>query len=147
MQTRARTAAALALVVQSLALFGCAGGRQPVYPVHGKVVDSRNRPATGALVIFNRIGEIGAGSLKPVGRVEEDGEFRLTTYTEEDGAPAGEYAVTILWPAPRKGPFVPEGPDQLKGSYADPKNPKFRFTVQKDVESEVPTIHLDKKDS
>jgi hypothetical protein len=81
---------------------------------------------------------------KPVGRVAEDGEFRLTTYREEDGAPSGEYAVTILWPGEKKTPFGPASPDQLKGTYADPKSPKLRFTVGPTVDNEVPTIKLRK---
>ena len=135
----------LSLLLLSLVLSGCSAGKEPVYPVHGKVLDGQDRPAAGALIIFNPLGQNGSSSLKPVGRVEEDGEFRLTTYTEEDGAPSGEYGVTILWPTPKKTPFGPEGPDQLKGAYADPKNPKIRFTVGANTENEVPTIRLKRR--
>jgi len=127
-----------------LLLAGCSGVKEPLYPVHGKVLDARDKPATGALVIFHPVDRDEIRVPKPVGRVAEDGEFRLTTYTEEDGAPSGEYAVTILWPGEKKTPFGPPGPDQLKGTYADPKSPKFRFTVGPTVDNEVPTIKLPK---
>jgi hypothetical protein len=135
---------ARAAMLLTLLLAGCGGAREPLYPVHGKVLDAQERPATGALVIFNPLDQDRIGVSKPVGRVAEDGEFRLTTYTEEDGAPSGEYAVTILWPGEKKAPFAPAAPDQLKGTYADPKSPKLRFTVGPLVDNEVPTIKLPK---
>jgi hypothetical protein len=132
----------LAFIALYLVLSGCGTGKEPVYPVRGRVLDEKDHPAAGALIIFNPLGQNGSNSPKPVGRVEEDGEFRLTTYTEEDGAPSGEYGVTILWPAPKKTPFGPEGPDPLKGAYADPKNTKIRFAVGANTDNEVPTIRL-----
>jgi hypothetical protein len=35
--------------------------------------------------------------VKPRGQVEADGTFTLTTYEAGDGAPAGEYQVTVEW--------------------------------------------------
>jgi hypothetical protein len=131
------------LVLAGLAfLVPSCGGRNPVYPVHGRVLDGRGKPAAGALVIFHPSGSDNPGTLNPVGRVDSAGDFRLTTYTEGDGAPAGAYAVTITWPTPRKTPFGREGPDQLRGSYSDPRAAKIHFEVEKRPDNEVPVIKL-----
>ena len=128
-----RWAAVLALIVCS-----CGGGRTPVYPVRG-----RDKPATGALVVvFHPADGDDPAAPRPVAQVDDQGAFRLTTYAEGDGAPAGDYAVTILWPAPRKTPLDPEGPDQLKGRYGNPKTAKIRFKVERQPHNEVPVLKL-----
>lgn len=33
----------------------------------------------------------------PHARVNDDGTFELTTYVPGDGAPAGEYRITVVW--------------------------------------------------
>jgi hypothetical protein len=132
----------LPLPLLCLLLAGCGSGRAPVFPVHGRVLDARGKPAVGAMVVFQPADDRSTAFPKPVARVEEDGTFSLTTYSADDGAPAGEYAVTIIWPGPRKSPFAPEGPDQLKGAYADPKRSRTRFTVADKSDNEVPTIRL-----
>jgi hypothetical protein len=76
-------------------------GRKPVYPVSGKVL-FQGRPAKGAMVKFHP--QDGSDTaLVPRGEVDADGTFRLTTYQQHDGAPAGRYAVTIFWGVPSKG--------------------------------------------
>src|SRR5437879_6143573 len=80
---------------------GCArDGRKPVYPVHGRVLDGNNKPAAGALLIFHPIEVSDLDLTKPLAHVRDDGTFALTTYNKDDGAPEGEYAVTIEWQQP-----------------------------------------------
>src|SRR5262249_10301058 len=111
-------------------------------PVRGKVLDAQKKGAAGAVVYFNPTDPNYGDLNKPVGKVNEDGTFTLTTYEQGDGAPAGEYVVTIVWPAPRKTPLDPEGGDRLQGRFADPKSSKIRFTVNKESENNVPDIVL-----
>jgi len=137
----ARRALALALACLAALAPACARkGRKPVYPVTGRVVDAKGQGAAGALVTFHPQGDPDPN--KPVATAEADGAFALTTYVKGDGAPAGDYVVTVVWPTPRKTPFEPEGGDQLKGALADPKTSKIRFTVQAGASNEVPTIQL-----
>jgi hypothetical protein len=86
----------LAGAVLALTVVSCSENRKPVYPVHGKTL-FRGKPAEGALVIFNPVDETDPKAVKPQGVVGTDGSFEIGTYTEKDGAPAGEYAVTFVW--------------------------------------------------
>ena len=47
---------------------------------------------------LRRIGrrQIGIG-VRPVGQVDKNGYFTLTSYANGDGAPEGEYQVTVVW--------------------------------------------------
>ena len=63
-----------------------------------------------------------------------DGSFELTTYAMHDGAPEGEYRVTVTWP----DDSMPEDEcecvdvlqhDRLSGKYADPQTTSLLVTV------------------
>src|SRR4051794_21088336 len=78
-------------------LAGCSrpAGRVPVYPVAGRVAVTGEVPE-GALVVLHA-SQGDAKDLRPSGKVFKDGSFRVTTYDADDGAPAGEYKVTVHW--------------------------------------------------
>src|SRR5262249_36760667 len=126
-----RLSCATALGCLAVLASSCGEGRKPVFPVQGRLVDAKDRPAAGALVVFHPAQADPRDPIRPLGRVGEDGRFALTTYKEGDGAPAGEYVITVTWPAPRKTPFEPDPGDQLKGRYANPERSTQRFTVEK----------------
>ena len=138
----ARRVGALAAVGLAVLASSCGAGRKPVFPVRGQVLDAQGKPAAGALVIFHPVQADPKGPLKPVGHADENGRFTLTTYKEGDGAPAGEYVITLTWPRPKKTPFDPEGGDQLQGRYANPDRSNFRFTVENKPDNEVTAIRL-----
>jgi hypothetical protein len=108
-------------------LAGCSqpdDGRIEVYPVTGKVTVN-GAPAAGAEVVFyGATPELkGPNVAPPEGMTDENGEFQLRTYDADDGAPAGTFNVSVIWPEP-----IPEGvdtemyqpQDRLKGKYTDP---------------------------
>lgn len=132
--------AILALVVMIPA---CAK-HKPVFQVKGRVLDSNGKPAAGATVVFHpTVADPKDKDIaKPTAQVDADGNFNLTTYKTGDGAPQGEYNVTVFWPAPKKNPFDAVGADQLKGAFADPKTSKIKFTVEKKDLNEVPPIKV-----
>jgi hypothetical protein len=109
---------------------GCARNtRKPVFPVRGQVfVDGK--PAAGATVFFNPVGP-DPDAVAPFGVVDAGGSFSLTTYLTFDGAPAGEYVVTVRCPGPPQRGEDGGGPDRLKGRYTDPKTSTLRATVEK----------------
>jgi hypothetical protein len=95
--------------------------RKPVYPATGRVF-CQGKPAEGASVALVPLDDDNPKARRPGAQVQQDGSFRLSTYDSYDGAPAGRYAVTIVYPSPAKkenGENV--GPDLLQGRYADPK--------------------------
>lgn len=119
-------------------------GRPAKVPVTGKVMFKKTTPAAGALVVFHPAEaeterQIGG---KPFARVREDGSFALTTHEQDDGAPPGEYGVTVDWrkAAPKAagklslggdgGEGAPAGVSALSPKYGNPAKPAFTFTVK-----------------
>lgn len=120
-------------------LLTCAGcesddGRVKVYPVDG-VVQVRGEPLEGAELVFYPVAESlkGPGMPIPAGTTDENGKYQLRSFDPEDGAPAGEFKVTIFWPEP-----IPSNVDQemyqpkdrLKGRYSDPNTSPLTATVE-----------------
>jgi hypothetical protein len=122
------TRAAL-LAAAALAPAGCGDGRVPVHPVTGQLF-AGGQPAHGAKVFFFPAAEPADPRARcPVGEVDEQGEFAMTTYDAGDGAPAGEYVVCFMWPTrhPIKGTF--DGGDRYGSKHFDPATSPHRVTV------------------
>lgn len=122
----------LLFAVAALNLASCSQdeGRILVFPVSGTLT-FQGMPATGALVTFHPVDSPLPAALQPNGKVADDGSFKLTTYESGDGAPAGNYAVTVFWPEPPASPVeAPDsGPDRFRGRYLDPQKSTWRVTV------------------
>jgi hypothetical protein len=129
----------LALLVM-LAGISCSSGKKedqkPVHPVRGQVF-VKDKPAVGAFVLLVPENEPAEPTdPRPRAEVDANGAFKLSTYGENDGAPAGKYIVTITWPVPEE-----DIEDKLFGRYADPKTSKLRATV-KEGANELPAFRL-----
>jgi len=129
------------VAVIAVALPGCGKSKKPVFPVSGKVMDAKDKPAVGAMVILQPVTPDPKDEDRASGIVDDSGNFRLTTYEKDDGAPAGEFIVTVIWPAPKMKPFDPPGTDLLNGTY-NAKNSKIRFTVENKPQNEIPPIKV-----
>ena len=113
----------------------------PVYPVSGQVSVDGER-AIGAQVTFHRVGETDPKAIKPFAIVEGDGWFRPSTIDSFDGAPAGDYLVTVTWPTIKvEGGEEIEGPDRLQGRYSTKEHPAAKVTVVAG-ENEFPAFEL-----
>lgn len=115
--------------------------RLPVHPVRGRVLVN-GQPASRALVLFIPVNEPAQPKdPRPRAEVGDDGTFVLSTYDAEDGAPAGEYVVTVTWP----GGVLPDGreepADKLLGRYDGRAKSKLRATV-KAGPNELPPFKL-----
>src|SRR5438046_2715860 len=102
---------------------GCgASNRGPrLYPVKGSV-RINGEPANDVNVMFTPVAppEGGAVPLSPAAVTGKDGTFRLMSFKPGDGAPAGDYQVTVIFPMDRFNKFL-SGTDRLKGKFANPK--------------------------
>jgi hypothetical protein len=81
----------------SLALHcsACSSDRKPVQPVRGQILVD-GRPAAQAQVLFHPA-EGGDDAPRPTGQTDDQGYFHLTSYRKGDGAPEGNYTVTVTW--------------------------------------------------
>ena len=72
-----------------------------------------------------------------------DGTFDLTTYHSGDGAPPGEYAITVELRGLVTGGEEPvrTGPNTLPAKYAKPESSALKYTVV-EGENEIPTIDI-----
>jgi hypothetical protein len=125
-----RGAVALAVCGAALLFASCGNGnRLPVQKVRGQVF-VEGKPAARALVVFHPLGDGPVKELRPVGHVAPDGTFTLTTYSEGDGAPAGDYAVTVDWrqPTPPVDGADP-GPSLIPARYNSPTASNLKVTV------------------
>jgi hypothetical protein len=129
----------------------CSSG-EPSYPTRGQVLVG-GKPAAGAVVTLTPRDARATGP-KPSGVVGADGWFTVRTYeiatrTVRDGAPPGQYVVTISWaPGPSRDSLrrtAPE-PDLLGGRYRESKTSPLRAEV-KEGPTELPPFRLGESDS
>jgi len=92
------------LAASVVAVTGCSKGRDsnqlPVFPVTGHLSVNGQAPS-GAFVVLhpkNGTGTAPNGEVvHPRAVVKPDGSFAIGTYGADDGAPSGEYSVTVEW--------------------------------------------------
>lgn len=107
----------LALIAVVLLSFGCEGNKGPrVYPVKGRVI-LNGQPAANVRVMFHPEQPWEGTMSVPAAWTEADGTFTLTTFSANDGAPAGDYRVVLEVPEYRtnKG----EGPNRMPDPYSN----------------------------
>ena len=125
----------------ALALAGCGkSDRLTVVPASGKVLlqqrDGKLVPMEGAHVVLVPLTRESRFTSYPAARAGTDGSFKLGTFAADDGAPEGEYVVTVEWKARYTPKYdvmgrgeVDRGPDKLKGVFADRNTSPLRATV------------------
>jgi hypothetical protein len=103
---------------------------RPTHPVKGKVF-FEGCPAPNAQVVFHLFE---TGRKRPIragdALVEADGSFTLTTFTPNDGAPEGEYAVTVTWRDPPLTAAGRPGPNRLPEAYSQIDSSGLRVRVR-----------------
>jgi len=126
---RAHAAVVLAASV-AFASLGCskADNHVPVYPVTGKI-QYQGKPINGAFVTLEPKAAV-EGVPGPRATVQPDGTFAVSTFNGGDGAPEGEYTLTVQWykPVVRDHELV-GGPNALPAKYASPKTSGLLVSV------------------
>lgn len=121
---------------------GCQKDMRPKrHPVRGQVMMG-DKPIAEASVVFHPLTET-SSTQRPVATTDQNGNFTLTTFDREDGAPVGDYAITLELRAPRQvgEETVRDGRNLLPTKYARPETTSLRYRV---VEGEnlVPPLVL-----
>jgi hypothetical protein len=122
----------------SLAGLSCSSSDK-LNPVKGKVV-FKGEPLAGALVSFHPKGGTDVKTMATTGLTKEDGTFTVVT-GQKEGAPAGEYVVTIICtavakpdPSKKVSKVISTGEietiDVLGGAYANKANSKLTATIK-----------------
>jgi len=113
---------------------GCGHQQRPelpaCVPVSGRVLID-GQPAIRAVVSFHSQtpqadGKIYSGQTF----TDDEGRFRMTTFTAGDGVPPGEYTVTIVAAWISKNGQDVGVPDLLKGRYATPEKSLLKVQVE-----------------
>ena len=104
--------------------------RKPTQPVQGKV-SWKGAPLPGAKVAFFLVDQ-GGKAFPYMGDAfsEADGTFTISTYVANDGAPVGEYAVTVALRQPYYDELGKLGPNRLPEKYNNPKTSGLRVQVK-----------------
>jgi hypothetical protein len=131
------------------AVAGCRSddGKVKLYPAHGKI-SVKGQPAEGAKVTFYSTSTTAVGTdgmkLPPSsGTTDASGVFHLETYKPDDGAPAGDYKVTVTWPEapPPNAQGIFNQKDRLQGRYADLKTSQLTAKIEEGG-GEIQTFEL-----
>ena len=128
-----------------LALVGCGSSQNPVHPVRGKVL-FEGKPVPHALVVLHPTEDAGGHAPRPRAQVGEDGSFSVGTFAGNDGAPAGDYAVTVQWflTSAKKGVDSDAPPtNRLPVRYAAASTSGLRVRIEPG-DNELPPLHLKK---
>ena len=123
---------AFALVaVLAVSAVGCGGSdknRVVVHPVQG-AIQFRGQPVEGAFVSLHPKTSA-EGVPNPRATVAKDGSFTVSTYDGNDGAPEGEYVVTVQWYKPvRQGNDLVGGPNVLPVKYASARTSDLKIRI------------------
>ncbi len=110
-----------------LCLGGC--GSKGLHPVHGKLVYADKEDPVKELAGFEVIFTSEKLGKSARGTIQKDGSFQLGTVKDNDGAPPGEYVVTLTQPfrEPER-PYV--GDRVVDRAYEDPATSDLKAEVK-----------------
>lgn len=127
-------------------VIGCIRTEYPnaTYPVSGRVQTTDGEPASYVRVTLHSSKLISEGDpFRPSAMTDDDGNFRLTTYEIDDGAPQGNYAVTFRWAKPQKTVFDPIPKDKLRNRFALPTEKSLKCTIIEAESQNLGTFEID----
>lgn len=97
------------------------------YPVTGTVTINGSPPLNAFLVLHTTDGSrIDVRGTTPTAIIDEKGYFSFKTYEKSDGAPVGQFALTLHWPMSLTSP---DAIDRLGEKFADPAKPLMNVDV------------------
>lgn len=132
-----------AVACASVAGCGESNAWKRVYPTTGQIV-FQGKPVPGAVVTFCPVDSSAPATVRPTATTDEEGHFTLTTYSEFDGAPAGDYTVAVSWfPLVDAGSGPTRGPNKLPPKYSIPEQSPLKVTVNPE-DTDLETLEVKK---
>jgi len=125
-------------------LSSCAGSKAPAcFPVKGRV-SYKGKPLAEAMVVLHRVGGDVEGNQEPMAFTDASGAFSLTTFKSHDGAPPGDYLISIEQRALQTvgEETIRNGPNVLPPKYANPETSGLKYTVV-EADNSIPQINVD----
>jgi hypothetical protein len=124
--------------VFSVTANGCSKSRDsnrlPVFPVNGHISVKGQAPSGAFVVLHPKNGAATAPNgevVRPRAVVNPDGSFAFGSYDSSDGAPSGEYSVTVEWrrivKSPEGSPVL--GPNVVPPKFARPESSPLSIRV------------------
>ena len=115
----------------SFTLTGCGkvNDQLPVIPLQGKVTH-KGKPLANALVALHPVNPTDPRATTCRATTDAEGNFSVSTYNANDGAPAGEYKVTVeCYQLKGSGSSLEPGPNILPVKYSQPGTTDFTVSV------------------
>ena len=125
----ARPCQAIFLSLAAMVPLGCGKGAA-CHPVSGQILLG-SAPVAEAKVVFHPLDGQLPGGQRPQAITDDEGRFTLMTQQPGDGAPEGEYAITVELREPvRVGEeVIRDGRNLLPDVYSRPESSKLRYRV------------------
>ena len=137
----------LVLCFVMVCFFGCGKKeieRVPLHPVSGKVLVDGRAVANVEIKLrpVNYSPDKPEHRIGPFAKTDAKGDFKISTYGSQDGAPAGDYVILATWPKIQiEGGEESFGPDQLGNAYTQPTQPAGKVTI-KEGDNVIPPLKL-----
>lgn len=133
----------LVAIALSTFLLGCGSGRPPTYPTKGKV-ELKGKTYAGLIVLFKPVAGKDDKVPLPRGITNEDGTFEVTTFDKNDGAPKGDYAVTVIYesvvsPLAQRPKIKPPA---IPAKYMNPTSTPFKATIKAEGENTLEAFKI-----
>ena len=132
-------------VVACLAAQGCGSRGPELYPASGTVRFANGDPVRSGTVEFVPT----SPGTSPRGRIGREGRFRIGTFANDDGAPAGDYRVVVVQPLPPAPATAKLGeqhaahagaPTFVSPKHASPEKSGIRVTVEPNPTNEFEIV-------
>ena len=115
-----RSLSLLSLCLTMISGCGEPSNRLPVYPVQG-VVQWNGKPLGNAMVTLHPVDKSDSRATTARATTDANGKFVVSTYDAHDGAPEGEYKVTVeRYQLKGSGSNLEPGPNMLPAKYSQP---------------------------
>lgn len=139
--------AVLGLLFLLTLVAGCSreGERVPVFATTGKLLVNGQGASGVALALTPVGGE--ASAVRAFATTDSSGAFSFSTYGSQDGAPAGQFAVTASWrqlapldPSSDEAPAL--GPEQIPLAYQKADQTPLKVTVAATPQNDLGVLQI-----